>query len=205
MLSSTVHWLTELFEKKEAVLHAQPLPRSHSAEVLCHEYNAMLLKWNIKNEQVHLTVRDNASNMVKAMADGDFEDLGCFAHTLKLVIHNEIFSQRAVIDTLAVCRQIVGHFKHSPLAYDHLKTIQERLQLTKHRLKQDVSTRWNSTLYMLQVILEQKMALAAYATEYGDVQQLTATQLDLAGKVIKVFGCIEEITKSVLQKQHQHP
>ena len=40
------------------------------------------------------------------------------------------------------------------------------------------------------------MALAAYTTEYGDVQQLTGIQLDLAGKVIKVLGCIE-ITKSV--------
>ena len=104
LLSFTVHWLTELFEKKEAVVHAQPLPGSHSGEVLCHEYNAMLLKWNIKKEQVHLIVRYNASNMVKAMADGDFEDLGCFAHTLQLVIHDGIFSQRAVIDTLAVCR-----------------------------------------------------------------------------------------------------
>ena len=197
LLSFTVHWLTELFEKKEAVLHAQPLPGSHSAEMLCREYNAMLSKWNIKKEQVHLRVRDNASNMVKAMADGDFEDLGCFAHTLQLVLHDGIFSQRAVIDTLAVCRQIVGHFKRSPLASNHLKTIQERLQLIKHRLKQDISTWWNSTFYMLQVILEQKMALAAYAIEYGGVQPLTAAQLDLAGKVVKVLGCVEEITKSI--------
>ena len=41
------------------------------------------------------------------------------------------------------------------------------------------------------------MALATYATENGDVQQLTGTQLDLAGRVVKVLGCIEEITKSV--------
>ena len=38
------------------------------------------------------------------------------------------------------------------------------------------------------------MALAAYATEYGDVQQLTTTQLEFAGKVVKV---LEEITKSI--------
>ena len=37
LLSFTVHWLTDLFEKKEAVLHAQPLPGSHSGEVLCRE------------------------------------------------------------------------------------------------------------------------------------------------------------------------
>ena len=127
--------------EKKVVLHAQPLPGSHSGKVLYHEYKAMLLKWNIKKELVHLIVRDNASNMVKAMADGDFEDLGCFAHTLLLVIHDGILSQTAVIDTLGACRQMVGHFKRSPLAYDHLKTIQERLQLTKHQLKQYVSTR----------------------------------------------------------------
>ena len=103
LLSFTVHWLTELFEKKEAVLYAKPLPGSHSGEMLCREYNAMLSKWNIKKEQVHLIVRDNSSNMVKAMADGDFDDLGYFAHTLQLVLHDGIFSQRAVIDTLAVC------------------------------------------------------------------------------------------------------
>ena len=50
---------------------------------------------------------------------------------------------------------------------------------------------------MLQVIIEQKMALAAYATEYGDVRQLTTNQLDLAVKVVKVLGCVEEITKSI--------
>ena len=33
---------------------------------------------------------------------------------------------------------IVWHFKCSPLANDHLKMIQESLQLTKHQLKQDI-------------------------------------------------------------------
>lgn len=50
---------------------------------------------------------------------------------------------------------------------------------------------------MLQVILEQKWLLAAYAIEYGGVQQLTAAQLYLAGKVVKIFGCVEAITKSI--------
>ena len=96
-----------------------------------------------------------------------------------------------------MCRQIVGHFKCSQLAYDYLKIIKDRLQLTKHRLKQDVCTRWNITLHMLQEILEQKIALAAYATQYGDVQQFTTTQLEPVGKVVKILGCVEEITKSI--------
>ena len=188
LLSLTVHWLTKKFEKKEAVLHAQLLLGRHTGKVLSHEYHSML---NIKPEQVHLIIR---SNMVKAMSDGGFEDLGCFAHTLQLVIHDGIFSQRAIKDSLAICRKIVGYFKRSPLAYSQLKIIQ---QLPKYNLKQDTPTRWNSTYYMLEAILEQKMALAAYVTEYGDIQQLSPNQLDFIGKVVQVLGYIEEITKSI--------
>ena len=128
LLSLTVHWLTKKFEKREAVLHTQPLPGRHTGEVLSREYHSMLTKWNIKPEQVHLIIRDNASNMVKAMSDGGFEDLGCFAHTLQLIIYDGVFSQRVIRDSLAICRSIVGHFKRSPLAYSQLKIIQGNLQ-----------------------------------------------------------------------------
>ena len=92
-------------------------------------------------------------------------ELGCFAHTLQLAVHDAVLSQRAVIDILAICRKAVGHFKHSSLAYVPLCKIQHNLNLPQHRLKQDEPTRWNSTLYMLQSIAEQKMALAAYSSE----------------------------------------
>ena len=115
-----------------------------------------------------------------------------------------MLSQRVVNNTLAVCRKIVGHFKHSSTAFSRLNTIQQNLGLPQHWLQQDVSTRWNSTLYMLQVVAEQKMALAAYATEYS-IPQLTANQLDIAGKVITALSPIEEITKAVCLSVTYHP
>ena len=77
---------------------------------------------------------DNASNMKKALREGNFEAQGCFAHTLQLVVSDSVLSQRAVIDTLAVCRSIVGHFKHSTIAYHKLDQIRERLDIKKHTL-----------------------------------------------------------------------
>jgi len=50
---------------------------------------------------------------------------------------------------------------------------------------------------MLEVILKQKIALAAYATEYGDIQHLSPSQLNLIRKVVKVLSYIEEITKFI--------
>ena len=131
-------------------------------EMICSKYKEMLEGWGIQREQVHLLIRDNASNMVKAMREAVYPDLGCFAHMLQLIIHDGVLTQRAVTGTLANCCRIVGHFKHSLLAYCRLKEIQQSLEIPQHHLKQDEPSRWNSTLYMLQSVLEQKMALVAY-------------------------------------------
>ena len=47
--------------------------------------------------------------------------LGCFANTLQLMVDNGVLSQRTVMDVLAVCRTIVGHFRHSTLANSRLR------------------------------------------------------------------------------------
>ena len=196
LLSFTAHWLTESFQRKSAVLNVLPLDDSHTGEYLAKKYKEILATWKIKQDQVHLVLRDNAANMVKAMRDAALPSFGCFAHSLQLVVEDGVLAQRAVLDLLALCRKIVGHFKHSTTAYSRLREIQERLDLPKHRLQQDVKTRWNSSLYMVQSILEQKVALAAYATE-NDLAVLTPYQLDLAGKVVAALQPIEEITKAI--------
>lgn len=137
--------------------------------------------------------------MVKALTDASLPHYGCFAHTLQLVVNDGVLSQRAVIDILSSCRKIVGHFRHSCLAYSRLRVIQENLGLPQHRLIQDEPTRWNSSLYMLQRILEQKMALAAYATEHMIIQ-LTSYQLELVAKIVAALSPIEEVTKSISQQ-----
>lgn len=108
LLSLTAHRLTKSFERKYAMLHAQSMPGSHTGAALCNKYKEMFEKWK---EQLHLIVADNASNMRRAMLDGEYPYLGCFSHTLQLVIHDGILSQRYVQDILAILRRIVGHFK----------------------------------------------------------------------------------------------
>ena len=49
--------------------------------------------------------------------------------------------------------------------------------------------------YMVKSVIEQKMSLAAYATETGIVT-LSPTQLDLAEKIVVALSPIEELTKS---------
>ncbi len=58
----------------------------------------MLASWNIPLDKVHLVLRDNAANILKAMRDSALPSFGCFAHSLQLVVHDGVFAQRAVLD-----------------------------------------------------------------------------------------------------------
>ena len=100
-----------------------------------------------------------ASNMVKPMST--LPSFGCFAHSLQLVVNNGALSQRAVTELLSTSRKIVGHFCRSSLANNRLREIQSNLGLPLHQLIQDEPTQWNSALYMLKRIVEQKMAIGA--------------------------------------------
>lgn len=141
LLSLTAHWVNDTFERKSAVLNVKPFDGSHTGEYIAEAFHEMFCSWEInKQDQVHLVVRDNASNMVKAMSDAELPDLGCFAHTLQLVVNEGVLSQRTVIDLIATARKIVGHFRRSCLAYDQLREIQRNLGLPQHCLIQDEPT-----------------------------------------------------------------
>ena len=49
---------------------------------------------------------------------------------------------------------------------------------------------------MVQSVLEQKMAVAAYAVD-NNINMLTPYQLDLANKIVEALQSIEEITKAI--------
>lgn len=161
MLSLTAQWVDEDFQQHQVLLHCQEMPGSHSAANLTTTFDTMLQRWNIDKTRVHVVLLDNARNMSKALDDGNLASLPCMAHTLQLAVNEGLLSQRSIIDVVATGRKIIGHFKHSALAYSRLHDIQEQLGQPKKRLQQDVPTRWNSTYYMLQSLMEQRRALGA--------------------------------------------
>ena len=133
----------ETFERKAVMLHAQCIDGSHTGLCIAEKITGMLRSWDISHDQVHVILHDNGSNFIRAMKDACLPSLGCF---VQLVVHEGVLSQRAVIDILAICRKIVGHFKHSSLTYSRPHEIQNNLSLPPHHHK---PTKWNSTLYMI--------------------------------------------------------
>ncbi|XP_023694530.2 zinc finger BED domain-containing protein 4-like isoform X1 [Paramormyrops kingsleyae] len=198
LLSVTVHWVNpQSYDFQNVVLQVKGLCGSQTSTSISTVIREMLGKWNISLKKVHTIVRDNASNMKKAMDDLGIASLGCFAQSLQFVIHEGLLSQRSVSDAVASARKIVGHFKHSPLACTLLEDIQTELQMTQKRLKQDVQTRWNSTHQMIASLLEQKRALCAYAADHNLPVKLTANQWALLEKTMNILALFAELTRNI--------
>ncbi|KAI4812432.1 hypothetical protein KUCAC02_023820, partial [Chaenocephalus aceratus] len=190
LLSLTAHWIDSSFTLHNVVLHASELRGSHTSMRIRNAIEEMLAK-------VHVVMRDNAANMKKAFADMGVQSLGCFAHTLQLVVIQGLLAQRSIIDAVANARKLVGHFKHSPKAYSILEDIQKDLHMPTQRLQQDVSVRWNSTQYMMLSLLQKKRPLGVYAADHDLPCMPSANQWVLMEKAVVVLSPFEELTRAV--------
>uniref|UniRef100_A0A1X7T747 DUF659 domain-containing protein n=1 Tax=Amphimedon queenslandica TaxID=400682 RepID=A0A1X7T747_AMPQE len=139
---------------------------SHTAENISANILSHIQSWDIE-EKLVCVVRDNAANMVAGMRVAQLPSLPCLAHTLQLIIKDGIFQQASVQQLLTSARSIVGFYNRSNTAFNTFQQIQNQLGLPQHILLQDISTRWNSSFYMLQRLLEQRDTYGAWPRPYS--------------------------------------
>lgn len=82
------------------------------------------------------------------------------------------------------------HFKHSVLANEELRSVQEQMGFSKLKVKQEVDIRWNSTFAMIQRLLDLKKALCVAATDLPEF--LVAEEWKVIEDCIEVLKPINE-------------
>lgn len=142
-LSFTIHWLDEDFVLQHRVLQIKSFSGQHNADNIRTNFEEIADIWKIMSK-IHIIMTDSGSNIVKAVKDSPFIGQKCFLHILQRVIVEALQAEQDVEETIAQGRKIVTHFNHSPQAQEKFSKIQEELSLPKHKLVQDVITRWNS-------------------------------------------------------------
>ena len=155
-----------------------------------------ICQWEIQ-PKILCVLRDGGTNFVAGFNRSGVVNLTCLAHNLQRVIHDGVLAQRDVRDLLGAGRRIVGHYKHSNVAFHALQRIQAQLELKVCTLYQDEPTRWNSSFYMLKRLVEQRKAINAANAEASTSFDLTPIQWKLAGKVIKSLQPFEEATEDL--------
>ncbi|XP_012565554.2 zinc finger BED domain-containing protein 4-like [Hydra vulgaris] len=163
-ISMKAHWLSNEFSQHRAVLRVMHFPESHTGKNISEYLHKGLVSFEIPHSKIHIVLQDNAANMVAGVRDS------------------------------ACCRRLATHFHYSPTAAAKLEAIQEQLGTNKHRLIQDITTRWNSSYDMIERMLDQKVPLATYIADHPTQSTLNSFQWDLLDKVLHILEPFKTLT-----------
>lgn len=99
-LSLSAHLIDDEWNRKFAILQMRQMEGCHTSELIAEEIKSILEEWNTIDTQRGVLLRDNGSSMVKAGSFASFDDLGCYIHTMQLVINCGLKAQTALSLTL---------------------------------------------------------------------------------------------------------
>lgn len=155
-IAITIHFLDSNFILKSILLSCHSFDESHTSENLSEQINTTLNTWNIRNK-IALAVSDNAYNVQNALTKLQLKHFGCFAHTLNLIVQSAINKESELINKV---KSVCTHFHKSTTANNKFMTYQKNNGIKEpKKILQDVSTRWNSTFYMLERFVELEISI----------------------------------------------
>ncbi|XP_045078663.1 E3 SUMO-protein ligase ZBED1-like isoform X1 [Coregonus clupeaformis] len=184
---------------KTFVLLTRVLNEAHTGKNIGALLREACMEWKICDKNPAI-VTDNARNMIVAGAEAQFSPhITCFAHTLNLASQKGLGVDRAS-RLLGKVRKIVGYFHRSPIACHALQEKQTLMDLPKHKLIQDIITRWNSSFEMLERFLEQQPAIMATLMSKDlrkgvtDVGTLSESDIANMDDIVQLMGPVKMAT-----------
>jgi len=203
-LSITCHFINTNYELKTTVLSTKSLTKNHTAQNLADALLKVFEEWNINNK-ITCIVTDNATNMLKACEILKKKHLSCYAHTLNLVVQDNL-NMDCIKCSINKCKEIVRFIKSSSIATETFKQEQkiesENVTKDSYKLVQEVSTRWNNSLNMTRRILKTKDALNRTLLKLKKAPvPLTADEITILTEIENCLDCFDEATKKVSSSQ----
>lgn len=121
--------------------------------------------------------------MIAAARILPYDHMPCIAHIIQRSITVSL-ADSGFDTALSKCRKIVGHFKHSPANLAELNAVQKSRKEIEEPLTQDVTTRWNSMLEMVQHLSRNQAAIkATLSQQQHKLVMLTPAEWDKIHKL----------------------
>ncbi|XP_073488938.1 E3 SUMO-protein ligase ZBED1-like [Aquarana catesbeiana] len=200
-LGITCHYIAEDWKMISICLTTMPLEDRHTAANIAEWLEEVTEKFEIPAQKIIAIVHDNGANIVAAakilMDTHGWASIRCTGHTLQLVI-SAALKNSGIERAVSAARGLVEHFKKSELASSKLKEKQKQMGTSDHKLLQDVSTRWNSTYYMVERLIEQRWPVTATLSDpsvtqrgkhYLDLKPDQWSILEELSTALKPFEC----------------
>ncbi|XP_028249599.1 zinc finger BED domain-containing protein 4 [Parambassis ranga] len=124
------------------------------------------------------TVTDN-NTIRNTLEDHGHTTLQCFGHTIDLIVSEAIKSQRMVQNLLSIARKICERVHRSAKAKEKLAELQRVHQLPENQLIQDVPSKWRTSFFMLERLVEQKKAIDEMSIECNFREMISCDQWEV--------------------------
>jgi len=148
-IAITFHFIDKNFSLKSVLLGCHEFSESHISLNLSIKIKIRKMGFRKK---ICFAVSDNANNIKSALFKLELKHFGCFAHTLNLIVQGALKIEFNLIEKI---KTIVTHFRKSTTANKKIINYQiSNGAKEPKKLLQDVSTRWNSTLYIIERMVE---------------------------------------------------
>ncbi|XP_064179580.1 zinc finger BED domain-containing protein 4 [Anguilla rostrata] len=188
------HFIDHDWELKSYVLETKDCTGKNTGEEIVNQLQTISKEWEIR-EKVHAVVMNGPNVLLHSSGWTYFP---CFAHTLDLVFKDALKGVPACEALLKKCRQVVRFLHQNCNATGKLKD-----SLPPYELMLSEETRWNSTFYMLEKLLQQHNAINTMLSHSGEKSLiLNDRELSIISNIVSALRLFEEAINGMSQQMY---
>ncbi|KAL5714914.1 hypothetical protein ACHQM5_016815 [Ranunculus cassubicifolius] len=159
-ISLTAHFIDSDWKLQKRVICFSYMPSPHTGNKICEKIHSLISDWGIEKKLFSITLDNATSNLTfvsllksqlnlqnALLCDGDYFHIRCCCHIINLVVQ---FGLEVIDSSVVKIKESIKYFRGSQGRKQAFYDVVKLLSLPCAKgLRQDVSTRWDSTYYML--------------------------------------------------------
>lgn len=198
-LTLTAHWATYESSVRpqgqdfhcSALLSVSQIDCDHDMHNIPKQLEYLWDSWiNSSGLKKGFTVTDNTT-IKNTLEDHGHVTMQCFGHTIDLIVSEAIKSQRMVQNLLSIARKICERVHRSAKAKEKLAELQRTHQLPENQLIQDIPSKWRTSFFMLERLVEQKKAIDEMSIECNFREMISCDQWEVMQSVCNALKPFE--------------
>jgi hypothetical protein len=199
-----MHFINKSFEFENIIIGFEYMPGEHSniifnlaAKKIYDKIKEVLKEYKIDHNIISITGDNCNTNISFAnLVENDgILFMGCSAHIINLMLENSFVDYLEILQNV---KELVTKVRKSPKLFSALNKEAEEDNLVLKKFRTSVKTRWNSQLYMIQSVLDNKEVLINTVTELKTiVEKIDIEKLKELKEILEPFeDCIKFLSSS---------